>query len=38
MRENSFNNWEEMICMKTYQQPDEKETQRFWTKIWQPKT
>ena len=23
---------------KTYQQPDAKETQRFWTKIWQPKT
>ena len=22
---------------KTYQQPDAKETQRFWTKIWQPK-
>ena len=22
---------------KTYQQPDEKETERFWTKIWQPK-
>ena len=23
--------------MKTYQQPDAKETERFWTKIWQPK-
>ena len=23
--------------MKTYQQPDIKETERFWTKIWQPK-
>ena len=23
--------------MKTYQQPDIKETKRFWTKIWQPK-
>ena len=22
---------------KTYQQPDVKETERFWTKIWQPK-
>ncbi len=22
---------------KTYQQPDAKETERFWTKIWQPK-
>ena len=22
---------------ETYQQPDVKETQRFWTKIWQPK-
>ena len=22
---------------KTYQQPDAKETQRFWTKIWQTK-
>ena len=22
---------------KTYQQPDAKETQRFWTKIWKPK-
>ena len=22
---------------KTYQQPDIKETERFWTKIWQPK-
>ena len=22
---------------KTYQQPDAKETKRFWTKIWQPK-
>ena len=22
---------------KTYQQPNEKETERFWTKIWQPK-
>ena len=22
---------------KTYQQPDAKETQRFWTNIWQPK-
>ena len=22
---------------KTYQQPDAKGTQRFWTKIWQPK-
>ena len=22
---------------KTYQQPDTKETERFWTKIWQPK-
>ena len=22
--------------MKTYQQPDIKETERFWTKIWQP--
>ena len=23
--------------IKTYQQPDAKETERFWTKIWQPK-
>ena len=23
--------------MKTYQQPDIKENERFWTKIWQPK-
>ena len=23
--------------MKTYQQPDAKKTERFWTKIWQPK-
>ena len=23
--------------MKTYQEPDEKETERFWTKIWEPK-
>ena len=23
--------------MKTYQQPDAKETERFWTKIWLPK-
>ena len=23
---------------KTYQQPDAKETEQFWTKIWQPKT
>ena len=23
--------------IKTYQQPDIKETERFWTKIWQPK-
>ena len=22
---------------KTYQQPDTRETERFWTKIWQPK-
>ena len=22
---------------KTYQQPDAKETEQFWTKIWQPK-
>ena len=22
---------------KTYQQPDAKEIERFWTKIWQPK-
>ena len=22
--------------MKTYQQPDDKETERFWSKIWQP--
>ena len=22
---------------KTYQQPDTKETEQFWTKIWQPK-
>ena len=22
---------------RTYQQPDAKETERFWTKIWQPK-
>ena len=22
---------------KTYQQPDARETERFWTKIWQPK-
>ena len=22
---------------KTYEQPNAKETQRFWTKIWQPK-
>ena len=25
------------MIKKTYQQPDANETERFWTKIWQPK-
>ena len=36
MKENSINNWEGMT-QKTYPQPDAKEIEQFWTKIWQPK-
>ena len=36
MKENFINNWDGMT-QKTYQQPDARETERFWTKIWQPK-
>ena len=36
MKENSINNWEEMTIKHT-NKPDAKETERFWTKIWQPK-
>ena len=41
----TFQNNERKFCQqlggddtKTYQQPDGKETERFWTKIWHPKT